>query len=121
MRSHRSRALAFIMVLGWSDRVAYAQEPIQLLPRDQASRDKSFLQFRMHLLDIIRHHDAGALLSVLDPDTRFTLEQGPSEKGRAEFIANWGLTRAGTASKWLVWNELRDALESLMRGEALWL
>lgn len=94
--------LALLALAGGADPVSSAN---RLPPIDQCEAVPGFAVFRNSLLNVIKRHDAAALLSVLSDDVLATF--GAGGEGKQEFIATWNLVTPQTSG---LWDQLGKAL-----------
>ncbi len=77
-----------------------------LPPKDDSSKDKSFLEFKKKLTEAIRKKDKKFLLDSLDQDVRFTFGD---DNGKKNFIQYYELDTK--PNQYSVWNILDKALK----------
>lgn len=75
----------------------------QMLPRDEAKKDQSFLLFRTQLIAAVKRKDAKFIVSILAPNVEYGLGGGG---GKADFCKNWNPSSKTSQ----FWNELSLAL-----------
>jgi len=77
-----------------------------ILPKDESSKDVSFVTFKSQLLKAIKTKDERFLLNTIDPQVHFSFGD---EAGKNNFIKNFELEKNPKSSE--VWKVLEEALK----------